>query len=101
MSPLQPLLTPLDLTLDELELTPRGGWRALLDTGATLELGSGSPAELVARTERFIKTVTQATSRYSRTMDQLASVDLRHTDGYAMRLNGVSTVNLEDVKKKQ
>ena len=63
-----------------------------LDTGTTLELGSGSTDELVARTERFLKTVTQVTSRYSRTVDQLASVDLRHTDGYAIRLNGVSTV---------
>lgn len=98
---LAPLLTPMDLALDQLDLTPRGGWRAQLDTGATLELGSGSTDELVARTERFVKTVTQATSRYSRTVDQLASVDLRHTDGYAMRLNGVSTVSGDDVKKKQ
>lgn len=98
---LQPLLTPMDLTLDQLDLTPRGGWRAQLDTGTTLELGSGSTDELVARVERFVKTVTQATSRYSRTVEQLASVDLRHTDGYAMRLNGVSTVSGDDVKKKQ
>ncbi|MDD2882011.1 MAG: cell division protein FtsQ/DivIB [Rhodoferax sp.] len=98
---LQPLLTPMDLTLDQLDLTPRGGWRAQLDTGTMLELGSGSTDELVARLERFVKTVTQATSRYSRTVEQLASADLRHTDGYAMRLNGVSTVSGDDVKKKQ
>ncbi len=97
---LQPLLDPVDLVLDQLELTPRGGWRAQLDTGTKLELGSGTTEELVARIERFVKTVTQATSRYSRTVDQLASVDLRHSDGYAMRLNGVSTVS-DDVKKKQ
>lgn len=98
---LAPLLTPMDMTLEQLDLSPRGGWRAQLDSGTTLELGSGSTAELVARTERFVQTVTQATSRYSRTVDQLASVDLRHTDGYAMRLNGVSTVSVDDVKKKQ
>jgi cell division protein FtsQ len=97
---LQPLVEPLDLALDQLELTPRGGWRAQLDTGTALELGSGSTDELVARTERFVKTATQATARYSRTVDQLAYVDLRHVDGYAMRLNGVSTVNVDDVKKK-
>ena len=97
---LAPLLTPLALTLDQLDLSPRGGWRARLDTGTTLELGSGSAAELVARTERFVQTVTQATSRYSRSVEQLAAVDLRHTDGYAMRLNGVSTVSVEDIKKK-
>jgi cell division protein FtsQ len=97
---LQPLLTPMDLTLDQLDLTARGGWHAQLDTGTTLELGSGSTDELVARIERFVKTVTQATSRYNRTVDQLASVDLRHTDGYAIRINGVSTVGGDDVKKQ-
>lgn len=97
---LTPLLTPMDLALDQLELTPRGGWRALLDSGTTIELGSGSTPELLARTERFLKTVTQATSRYNRKVDQLASVDLRHTDGYAIRLNGVSTQDSDDIKKR-
>jgi hypothetical protein len=32
-------------------------------------------------------------------VEQLASVDLRHTDGYAIRLNGVSTVEATDMKK--
>lgn len=96
---LQPRLAPLDLTLAQLELTPRGGWRAQLDNDTTLELGSGSTEELLARLERFLKTVTQATSRYNRSVEQLASVDLRHTDGYAIRLNGVSTVETDDMKK--
>ena len=96
---LQPLFAPMDLMLAQLELTPRGGWRAQLEAGTTLELGSGSTEELVARTERFLKTVTQVTTRYNRGVEQLASVDLRHTDGYAIRLNGVSTVEAADMKK--
>ncbi|MCK9215105.1 MAG: cell division protein FtsQ/DivIB [Rhodoferax sp.] len=96
---LQPLFAPMELALTQLELTARGGWRAQLESGTTLELGSGSTEELVARLERFLKTVTQATAQYSRGVDQLASVDLRHTDGYAMRLNGVSTVEAADMKK--
>lgn len=96
---LQPMLAPMELTLEQLELTARGGWRAQLESGTTLELGSGSTEELVARLERFLKTVTQATARYNRGVDQLASVDLRHTDGYAIRLNGVSTVEAADMKK--
>ena len=96
---LQPLLAPMELTLEQLELTARGGWRAQLESGTTLELGSGSNDELVARLARFLKTVTQATARYNRGVDQLASVDLRHTDGYAIRLNGVSTVEAADMKK--
>jgi len=93
------MLAPMELTLEQLELTARGGWRAQLESGTTLELGSGSTEELVARLERFLKTVTQATARYNRGVDQLASVDLRHTDGYAIRLNGVSTVEAADMKK--
>ena len=96
---LQPLLAPMELTLEQLELTARGGWRAQLESGTTLELGSGSNDELVARLARLLKTVTQATARYNRGVDQLASVDLRHTDGYAIRLNGVSTVEAADMKK--
>jgi cell division protein FtsQ len=96
---LQPMLAPMELTLEQLELTARGGWRAQLESVTTLELGSGSTEELVARLERFLKTVTQATARYNRGVEQLASVDLRHTDGYAIRLNGVSTVEAADMKK--
>ena len=97
---LQPLFTPMDLSLDQLELTPRGGWRAQLDTGTVVELGGGSAPELVARAQRFLATVTQVTARYQRHPDQLASVDLRHADGYAIRLNGVSTLSVDDVKKQ-
>ena len=90
---LQPLFARLDMTINTLELTPRGGWRAQLDTGTEVELGSGEAPELVARAERFLATVTQATARYQRRPEQLASVDLRHTDGYAMRLEGVTTLD--------
>ena len=96
---LQPLFTPMDLTLDQLELTARGGWRAQLDTGTELELGSGETAELMARAERFLKTVAQVTARYQRNPSQLASVDLRHSDGYAIRMTGVSTLAGDEMKK--
>lgn len=97
---LQPVFAPMDLALDQLELTARGGWRAELDSGAAIELGSGETAELVARATRFLSTVTQVTARYQRTPEQLASVDLRHKDGYAIRLDGVSTLAADEVKKK-
>jgi cell division protein FtsQ len=97
---LQPLFAPMDLTIDQLELTPRGGWRAQLDSGTEIEFGSGSTSELVARAQRFLKTVTEVTARYQRRPEQLASVDLRHTDGYAIRLDGVSTLDGIDRKKQ-
>lgn len=97
---LQPQLDPLDLKLQQLELSPRGGWHAELDSGTLLELGSGSAPDLLARLDRFVKTATQVTARYQRTPEQLASVDLRHTDGYAIRLEGVTTLDSMDKKKQ-
>lgn len=88
---LAPVLEALDLTLEQLELSPRGSWRATLDSGAAIELGAGSAAELRARLERFVHTLTQVTGRYGRHADSLLSADLRYAQGYALRLQGVST----------
>ena len=85
---LQPLFARLDMAIDRLELSSRGSWRVELDSGATVELGRGSDAEVLARTERFLRTLTQATSRWRA---PLLYADLRHVDGYAVRLRGVST----------
>lgn len=88
---LQPLFTPMDLPVDELELSSGGSWRLGLDSGATIELGRGSGADILARVQRFLKTLTQVTSRYARHPNALESADLRHDNGYAIRLRGVST----------
>ncbi len=97
---LQPLFERLELSIDELELTGRGSWRAKLDAGARIELGRGTEDELVARTQRFLGTLTQVTSRYGRTVTALEAADLRHQEGYAVRLRGVSTV-LSEAQKAQ
>lgn len=89
---LQPRFEELDLNVEQLELTSHGGWRVLLEEGAVVELGSGSSTELLARTQRFLRTLTQVTSRYGRKPDALETADLRHEDGYAMRLRGVTTL---------
>lgn len=96
---LQPQFEAMDLSLEQLELTGRGGWRAQLDTEAKLELGAGSVSEVLARTQRFLKTLTQVTSRYGRTPEALETADLRHEDGYAIRLRGVSTGAINGQKK--
>jgi len=97
---LQPLFERLELSIDELELTGRGSWRARLDAGAVIELGRGTEDEVVMRTQRFLGTLTQVASRYGRTVTALESADLRHQEGYALRLRGVSTV-LPEVPKVQ
>jgi cell division protein FtsQ len=96
---LEPVFAPMDLTLEQIELTGHGGWRARLDTGAQIELGGGTVAEVLARTQRFLKTLTQVTSRYGRMPEALETADLRHQDGYAIRLRGVTTLAADGQKK--
>ena len=96
---LAPLFAPLDARLDQLDLSAHGGWHGQLDSGAVIELGHGTADELTARVQRFVHTVTQVTSRYGRTATAVESADLRHTNGYALKLAGVTTV-AQDPKKK-
>ncbi|MDY0743083.1 cell division protein FtsQ/DivIB [Paucibacter sp. R3-3] len=86
---------PLDDGIDRLDLSGRGSWRMTLEKGAVIELGRGSEAEVLARFEQFVRTITQVTGRYQA---PLLSADLRHTDGYAVRLAGVSTTPNPDKK---
>lgn len=97
---LHPMFEALDLGLEHVALTARGSWQLELDNGAQVELGRGAPEEVVARTQRFLQTLTQVTSRYSRRPDSLVSADLRHGDGYAVRLRGVGTTGADAAVKK-
>ena len=93
-----PLFEPLDLAVEELQLTGRGSWQVVLDTGAKVELGRGNAAAVLPRVERFTRTLTQVASRYERRPEALVSADLRYGDGYAIRLRGVGTVAAEPKK---
>jgi cell division protein FtsQ len=89
---LVPVMARLDgAQLRELKLSERGSWRVELDTGADVELGRGSAEEVLARTEVFVDTVTQVIARYQRPLEY---ADLRHGTGYAVRLKGITTVDL-------
>ena len=85
---LKQVFAPLDVGIDTLELSGRGSWRAKLDSGAEIELGRGSDNEVAERTQRFVSTVTQVTQRFQRPLEY---ADLRHNEGYAVRLKGIST----------
>lgn len=91
---LQPQMQPLELAIEQVVLTGRGGWTLHLDSGATVELGRGTSEELVARSNRFAHTLAQVTSKYGRRPEALVTADLRHTDGYAVRLRGVATTDV-------
>ena len=96
---LAPLFEPYDLSIEELGLSSRGSWHALLDSGAVIELGRGRSEEVVERTQRFLRTVTQVAGQYGRTVASVEGADLRHNEGYALRMRGVTTV-VTDPKKK-
>jgi len=85
---LQPVFEVLDQAIETLHLSRRGSWSVALDGGATVQLGRGSEDEVVARSARFARTLPQVTGRFN---EPLESADLRHTDGYAVRLRGVTT----------
>jgi cell division protein FtsQ len=86
---LAPVFAGLDLRIERLALSARGSWRVTLDSGAEVELGRGAEDEVVARAQVFGSTLAQLVARYDRPLEY---ADLRHADGYALRLKGVGTV---------
>jgi cell division protein FtsQ len=96
---LRPIFGTASMGVDKLELSPRGSWRVQTDSDATLELGRGTQEEVGQRVQVFLKTVAQVTSRYQRTPTSVLAADLRHTNGYALRLRGVTTLGNDGNKK--
>jgi cell division protein FtsQ len=90
---LAPLFEPWDERVAVLRLTPRGSWRAELGGRARLELGRGSDDEVVARVERFARTLADVSARLNAGSppSALRHADLRHPEGYALRLAGIAT----------
>lgn len=87
---LEPVLAPLQTRIATLVMSGRGSWAVELETGADIELGRGSEAEVVQRTQAFVASVGGVIARYER---PLVYADLRHHQGYAVRLKGVSTAS--------
>lgn len=85
---LDALSRKLDDTVERVDLSTRGSWRVTLERGAVIELGRGSDAEVLARYTQFAQSLPQVSSHFH---SPLASADLRHVDGFAVRLRGVST----------
>jgi cell division protein FtsQ len=89
---LRPELSKVELQLKGLELTGRGSWRAVLKGGAQIELGRGAKEEVMVRVQRMTMTLALVSQRYGRQTQALEAADLRHVNGYALRLRGVSTL---------
>ncbi len=87
-------LAPLEQKVALLRLSSRGSWHAELAGGARLELGRGTEDELVARVDRLARTLAGVNARFGLASGQsraLVAADLRHPDGYALRLAGITT----------
>jgi cell division protein FtsQ len=84
---LGPVFRQLDAEVAAISLSGRGSWRVELDTGATIELGRGTEDEVSERTQRFVRTLPQVMGRFHAPLE---SADLRHAEGYAVKLKGVA-----------
>lgn len=86
---LQPVVAQMNgARIDTLELSGRGSWHVELQTGAELELGRGSDDEVVARTGTFVATLPNVKSLFP---GPLQYADLRHNQGFAVRIKGTTT----------
>jgi cell division protein FtsQ len=81
---------PLNKRVASLAQSGRGSWSLVLSDGAEIELGRGTPEEVLVRTQRFASTLSQVTGSFRA---PLQSADLRHNGGYAIRLKGVTTID--------
>lgn len=83
------VLAPLRSDIETLSLSGRGSWRVQLRSGVALELGRGADDAVLERAARFVRTLPQVAARWP--LQPLEHADLRHTEGYAVRLRGVTT----------
>lgn len=82
------VVSGMDARIETLSLSSRGSWTVGLDSGAELALGRGTDDEVLARSERFVRTLPQVQGAMPHPLEY---ADLRHGDGYAVRLSGVTT----------
>lgn len=88
------LLAPLQQKLKILELNARGSWIATLEGGAQIELGRGNASDVIGRAQKFANGADQLLAKLNKKTNDIEYIDLRHTDGYAMRMHGMTTLDL-------
>lgn len=87
-------LSPLNMKLKILELNARGSWVAILEGGTHFELGRGNVTDIMDRISKFSMGAEQMVTKLNKKMKDIQYVDLRHSEGYALRIYGVSTLDL-------
>lgn len=86
---LSPQFAAHDQKIERLELSAQGSWRLALDSGARIELGRGDAAAVEARLHQYLGTIDQVTGQLGR---KVMTADLRYPSGYAVRLQGIATL---------
>lgn len=89
---------PMNFKIVKLELSQRGGWFAAFEGGASIEFGRGTIDVIGDRAKKFAQTLELVSSRFGKNPNALSYADLRHADGYALRISGVGTVDHSDSK---
>ena len=74
------LLQPLQQHIAQLNLSPRRAWRIYLENGTVLELGRD---QMEARLARYVSAYDRSLAQLNQ---QLAYVDLRYSNGFAVRM---------------
>ena len=80
------VLAPLQRRIAELQMSPRGAWRARLDDGIDVELGRERRDDPIAA--RLARLASQFPALSSRLAAGPLSIDLRYPNGYAVRTHG-------------
>lgn len=78
------LLQPLQQPVAQVNLSPRRAWRIRLESGTVLELGR---EQMEARLERYVAVYQRSLAPLQRRLDY---VDLRYSNGFAVRLPGAA-----------
>lgn len=73
------ILSPLTLSISELNMTARRAWRVRLDNGLLIELGRSQP---LAQLSRFAKSYHRI---FAHRENQVSYVDLRYPNGMAVK----------------
>lgn len=82
---LQGMLKPLQLSVGSLRLDARRTWRVQLSNDLTVEIGRSNPVDRIARFVRVYPAILAAGT------GQMMSVDLRYSNGFAVRRQQVDT----------
>ena len=86
-------LSPLQTKVKVLELNVRGSWLVTLERGAQIELGRGNTTDIIARATKFSMGAEKILLKLNKKVMDMQYIDLRHSEGYAMRMHGVTTLD--------